>query len=280
MIKENTVITVSPNLPKNVFGDGNLPPINLDSGDWTDYLPTYEPQRFIYDTDECSQLGGMINPLETYFNWLKSTNQISTAFMSFLTINGYFDSNGSFSFSERFTAILDGTSILGNSPQNAWLCLQKYGAIPRSMLNWTLDDSANYPNQALMDTAYYNPAAIQQNMIDVGKQFLSFIKDIGWGWTGGVSIGNSAVSPSDLQNSLKTSPCAWVVSVTNPVDLWNQIQIPYTNTFGLNHVVTGYKIDPTQQFSQMFTDQYQPFKKAFSSDYPIWVAIAFFIVLS
>lgn len=261
------------------YGPQNLPPINMPSGDWSAYLPTYEPQRFIYDTDECSQLGGMINPLETYFNWLKATGQIPRDFLDFLTNAQYIDASGSFSFSERFTAILDGTSINGNSPQNAWKCFQKFGVIPRSRLNWTLVDAAQFPNQALMDTTYYNPAVITQEMIDLGARFLTFIKQIGWGWTGGVGNGSMAISDANLQTGLKTSPCAWVISDPDPVILWNEVDVPYTGGKNLDHVITGYKIDETQKFSKLATDQYQPFKKQLSSIYPIWVAIAFFVTL-
>jgi hypothetical protein len=274
-------INISARESDMVYGvGGNLPPVNLPSGDWTPYIPSFEPQRFIYDTDECSQLGGVINPLEMYFNWLKATNQIPPAFMAFLIANKYFDTNGSFSFSERFTAILDGTSINGNTPQNGWRCVQKYWLIPRSMLNWTVDDGAQYPNQALMDTSYYNPAVITQEMIDLGQKFGSFIKNLGWGWYGGVGTGTTEIPIQSLQTGLQTSPLALAVSVPQPVSDWNQQLVPYTGGIELEHVVSLYKIDQTNPYPYFFTDQYEPFQKQFQVDYFLSVAIAFFVVLS
>lgn len=264
---------------KNSFGAPVLPPVNLLSGDWTAYLPSPEPQRWIYDTDECSQLGGFINPLETYFNWLKSTNQLSPAFLDFCTKNGYFDSNGSFSFSERFTAILDGTSINGNMVQNAWACFQRYGVIPRSMLNWTLNEAQQYPNQALMDTSYYNPAAVTQPMIDLGAQFLSYVKFIAWGWVGGVGDGSTDIPVANLATGLQTSPCAIVVPVPNPVTDWNQVNIPYTGGTTLNHAVMLYKVDQTNPYPLYFMDQYAPYQKQLQEGYYVPVAICFYVLM-
>lgn len=263
-----------------MYGTESTPPVVLPNGDWSLDTPTYEPQRFIYDTNECSQLGGFITPLEIYLNWLERTGKMPQKFVDFGNKNGYKDSNKSWSISERFTAILDGTSILGNTVQNAWLCFQKYGAIPRSMLNWGLTDAAQFPNQALMDTSYYNPAVITQDMIDMGKQFMSFIAEIGWGWFGGVGSGSTAIPEADLARGLQTSPLGIVVSVPTPVSLWNQEKIPYTGGTTLDHAVTLYKVDEVQPFPKFIADQYEPFLKQFSANYPIWVAIAFFIVLA
>jgi hypothetical protein len=219
----------------------------------------------------------MITEVEIYFNWLKATNKISPTFLQFLTANGYLDYNGSFSFSERFTAILDGTSINGNTPQNAFICFQRYGLIPRSMLNWTIADASNFPNQVLMDTSYYNPAAITQQMIDLGAQFLTFIRQIGWGWPGGVGNGASNVPTQDLLLGLKTSPA----SIAVPVDIntWNNTNVVYTGGTKLQHCVCMYKIDTKNLFPFYTTDQYQPWLKQLQANYYISVAIIFFIIL-
>ena len=122
----------------NVYGTFNPPPINLPIADWSEWLPTFEPQSFSgKDSDECSQLSA-VNALETFMNWLAKTGKMTAVALNWFTQNGYIDSNGSFAFSEDFTGILDGTSINGNLAQNAWKCFQKYGVLPRSQLNWSL----------------------------------------------------------------------------------------------------------------------------------------------
>lgn len=264
------------------FGVGTNPPINMPSGDWTPWLPSYEPQRFIYDTDECSQLGGFINPLETYFNWLKATGQLKQDFIDFCTKNGYFDSNGSFSFSERYTGILDGTSINGNTPANAFICFLRFGVIPRSMLNWTITDAQKYPNQALMDSDYYNPPTVTQAMIDLGKQFLGFIKQFGFGWSTGINDGLTAVPHGALQLGMQTSPLSIVVSVPKDVTTWNQTSVSYDGSVTLDHCVMLYKIVNNDSIAYPYNimDQYQPDKKSLQSNYYIGSAIAFFIIMA
>lgn len=255
-------------------------PLNMPSMIWAPYTPTFEPQRFVYDTEECSQLGGAINPLEAYFNWLKSIGMLSPNFLAFLAENGYYDSNGSFSFSERFTGIMDGTSINGNTVQAAWTCIAKYGVIPRSMLNWTLADSAKFPNQSLMDAGYYARTAVTDDMLSLGKQFLSYIKEIAWGWTGGVSNGTHAVPLLEIQRGLQVSPVILIITIPTPVGLWNQQLVPAATGTSLDHAVTLYMVDVGNPYPFFITDQYQPYKKQMAAGYPLWIAISFFIVLA
>lgn len=260
----------------NVWGVGNMPPINLPSGDWTSHLQTYEPQSFNYkDTDECSQLGGFISGVEIYFNWLRATNQIPASFLNFLDSNGYWNGT-SYAFSEEFIGILDGTSINGNVMQSGYKIFPNVGLIPRSMLQWTAADAAKYPNAQLMDTNYYDPARITPAMLALGKQFLTYIAEFSWGWiwqTGG------SVPLQTLKTALQTSPCALAVPVN--VSVWNQVNVPYLGGTETDHCICGYKVDeignPT--YPTFFTDQYQPWLKQFAAGYYIPNVIAFFITL-
>lgn len=253
-----------------------FPPIVNPFFDWTVDLPTYEPQRFIYDLNECSQLGGFITPLETYFNRLKRLGLLSQSFLDFCTANGYFDSNEKFSFSERFTGILDGTSINGNTMQSAWLCGQRFGILPRSKLNWTLADAAQFPNQALMDTSYYNPAVITQDMIDLAAAFKTFA-NVSWGWC---ADGTTGMTLEQLTNALKTSPIALAGPVPSPVELWNQVNVPYTSNSDIVHCFCGYKIDSTQINPVYIADQYQPWLKQLAINYYLPIGIIFHVELT
>lgn len=257
----------------HVYGVNNPPPINLSSGDWTPYLQTYEPQSFNYkDTDECSQLGGFISPLEIYFNWLKATNQIPPTFLNFLMTNGYWNGT-SFAFSERYIAILDGTSINGNVMCSGYEAFTNVGMIPRSMLEWTISEAEQYSTEALMDTTYYNPAFITPAMTALGKEFLSYIQSFNWGWL----WNNGTSCPLEtLAQGRQTSPCALAIPVNSAT--WNQVEVPYEGGTATNHCVCNYASNTTS-YPTNFTDQYIPFLKQFQSNYFIPVVIIFTVQL-
>ena len=254
----------------NVWGVDNPPPIILPSGDWTAWLPTFEPQSFQgKDSNECSQLSA-INALETFMNWLAKTGQMTAIALNWFTSNGYLDANGSFAFSEDFTGILDGTSINGNIAQNAWKCFQQWGILPRSMLNWSDEQASQYPDQASMDLAYYSHSRITPAMDALALESKKYI-NIAWGWIGD---GNTPISQSVLSAGLQTSPLQYVIPIPSPVSLWNQILIPYTGGTNLAHCVTGYKTDYISSYFYYIIDQYEPYQKQLASNYDIPIAIA------
>lgn len=251
-----------------------LPPIIMPSHNWSIYLPTYEPQRFIYDLNICSQLGGCITLLEIYFNLFKATNKISPAFLTFLQQNGYFDSNGSFSFSERFTAIMDGTSINGNVMQNAWQCVQEFGLLPRSQLNWSLFNASLYSSQPAMDAAYYNPAVITQEMKDLAKAFLNFAR-VSWGWA---ADGTAPMTVAQMTLALQTSPIAFAGPVPTDESQWNQTNVPLPGNTKIVHCFCGYSIEEDGTIDIM--DQYQPDDKRLAPGYPLSIGIIFHVELT
>ena len=260
----------------NVYGTFNPPPINLPIADWSEWLPTFEPQSFSgKDSDECSQLSA-VNALETFMNWLAKTGKMTAVALNWFTQNGYIDSNGSFAFSEDFTGILDGTSINGNLAQNAWKCFQKYGVLPRSQLNWSLEQASQYPDQASMDLAYYSTTRITPAMLNLAAESLKYM-NVSWGWIGD---GNTPISRLTLSQGLQTSPLQYVIPIPSPVSDWNTTDIVYTGGTTLSHCVTGYNIvEGTFDFPIDITDQYIPFEKKLQSNYFIPIAIAFFVTM-
>jgi hypothetical protein len=260
----------------NVYGTFNPPPIILPTADWSEWLPTFEPQSFSgKDSDECSQLSA-INALETFMNWLAKTGKMTAVALNWFTQNGYIDSNGSFAFSEDFTGILDGTSINGNLAQNAWKCFQKYGVLPRSQLNWSLEQANQYPDQETMDLAYYSPIRITPAMLNLAQESLKYM-NVSWGWIGD---GNTPISQSVLSQGLQTSPLQYVIPIPSPVSDWNTTDIVYTGGTTLSHCVTGYNIvEGTFDFPIDIIDQYIPFEKELQSNYFIPIAIAFFVTM-
>jgi hypothetical protein len=258
----------------NVWGVNNPPPINLPDGNWEIFLPTFEPQSFSgKDSNECSQLSA-VNALETFLNWLMKTGQMTAVALNWFKDNGYIDTNGSFAFSEDFTGILDGTSINGNIAQNAWKCFQQWGVLPRSQLNWSLEQASQYPDQASMDLAYYSHSRITPAMDALALESKKYI-NIAWGW---IVNGTTNVGLEPLSNGLKTSPLQYVIPIPTPVNEWNQVEIPYLGGTALQHCVTGYKNDQSGiAFPYFITDQYEPWLKQLQSTYYIPVAIAFVV---
>ena len=258
----------------NVYGTFNPPPINLPIADWSEWLPTFEPQSFSgKDSDECSQLSA-VNALETFMNWLAKTGKMTAVALNWFTQNGYIDSNGSFAFSEDFTGILDGTSINGNLAQNAWKCFQKYGVLPRSQLNWSLEQASQYPDQASMDLAYYSTTRITPAMLNLAQESLKYM-NVSWGWIGD---GTTPISRLTLSQGLQTSPLQYVAPIPNPVSLWNQQFVPYTGGLIDQHCFVGYKID-NSSFPFYTRDQYQPEDKQLAQNYYLNIAIAFFVTM-
>lgn len=258
---------------KEVGGIANPPPINVLSGDWTQWLPSHEPQKYKFDTDECSQLSG-ISCIETYCNWLKATNQWPKDALDWFTANGYFDASGSFAFSEMFTGILDGTSINGNIAQNFWKCIQQYGLLPRADLCYTLARSQQFNTQQEQDNDYYSPKNITPAMRAKALQSLTYF-GIGWGWVGD---SNRSLGFSTYQNALKTAPVQLIIPIPNPTELWNQVYVPYTGGTALQHCVCLYKVDLNQVDPFLIFDQYEPYEKQLPISYFMGTALQGIIV--
>jgi hypothetical protein len=239
------------------------PPIVLPSADWTNFLSGYTAQLYKWDTDGCTQFSGS-ETMATFCNQLKDNGSFSPEALAWFTVNGYFDANGSFAFSQRFTAILDGTSINGNVAQSYWSCIQKYGLLPRSDLDYTLAQSEQFATQQEQDNDYYNPAVITAAMYAKATAALQWF-GIAWGWVN--------TDMASLQIALQTAPVQIVVPVPSPVELWNQQNVSYTGGIDLAHCVELYKIDPTSPYPYFIRDQYIPDGKQLQAGYYIGSAI-------
>ncbi len=248
-----------------------VPVINIASGDWSDFLPTNEPQKYAYDTDECTQLSG-INSIETQFNWLYKTGKMSAECYDWFKNNGYIDANGNFAFSERFSGIKSGTTINGNSPWAFWLALKANGVLPRADLNYTLAQSQQFVTQEAMCADYYNPAAITQAMTDkalASRQW--FLPMFEW-----LGIEFNSQTPSDaIDTALKQAPVHIAVPVCIPG--WNNINIPFCAGQEANHAIMVYK--DNQDGTRNIRDHYVPYDKALSKGYYIPQAILGVITL-
>lgn len=256
-----------------VGGIPNPPPIILPSGNWTLHLSSYETQLLKFETNECSQISVM-KCLATYCNYLKATNQWSPAALDFWNSNGYIQADGLFYFSEEFTAILDGTTINGNIAQNAWKCVQRYGLLPRSMLQMTVADSQQYNSEEEQDAAYYNVSRVTPAMYALGEASLKFFV-LWWGWVGD---GTTAISLETFNTALQTAPIQIIIPIPTPVSLWNQTNVPYTGGTSLEHCDSFYATVMTSTYPISIDDTYQPHLKYLAENYYIPIALQGIII--
>lgn len=262
----NALLTV-PRDPKDYIRgiSSNIEPIiNVQDGNWTQWLPTNEPQKYKFDTNECTQLSA-INICETQMNWLKFEEKFSQEALDWFTENGYFDSNGSFAFSERFAGIMSSTSINGNNIKAFWDTVRKVGLLPRTDLYYTIEQSNKFQTQEDMCKDYYNPAVITQAMKDKALKSLSYI-NVQYEW---ISEDTFQTSVAQIIEALKQAPVHIGVPVCLPN--WNLPNVPFCSSRTPAHCIELY--DENSSGFWLIRDHYYPYNKALSKDYYIPQAI-------
>lgn len=169
-------------------GASPLNPIILNpTSDWTNWKPLDEKQfkDYAFDTMSCATFSAL-NVMETTVNFLMYNDKITVDKLEWLNKNGYIV-NGKMNCSDRFTAIMSGTTSQGNSMQNVWESIRKVGCIPESDLPFGGNNWNEYMNHSL----------ITQAMLDKAKQFLD-IFDASYEWT--------TILPADIKVALEQCP--------------------------------------------------------------------------
>jgi len=238
--------------------------VNIANGDWRPFHTDHTKQLLKFDTDECSELSP-IKSLEAQCNRLKSLSKFSLEATSFFASNGYFDTAGNFSFSDEFNAILDGTSINGNSPWALVESVRTQGVIPRPMLQMTLSQSQIYTTQEQQDADYYDKGRVTPDMITLGLQSLKYIS-LANQW---INNGDGNTPMSTLTYYQKQAPLIIGVPVPVDVDVWNSGVVKWDGGKQLAHCVDIEFID-TSAFPFYIGDNYDPYVKTLSADY--WIS--------
>lgn len=255
--KGNIYVPVAPtDYVKGVNSPISIPPRNVA---WSTYLPTYEPQKYTFDTNSCWCLSG-INIVETQLNYLKSIGAFGSEAMQFFVSNGYIDSSGSFSLSERFIEILSGAKGNGNSQWNFWQLASTSGLIPRSMLCYTQAQANQYGNEPSFYADYFSVNDVTPAMVALGKQFLTYV-DIAYQWIHNDPTTSCPIAT--IQSELAYTPLHLGIPV-NPD--WNQVNVPYEGNTDIAHAIEGYGVS-TLTPSVAIRDQYQPDDKVLAAGY-------------
>ena len=207
--------------------------------DWTKYLPDGEPQtNGVQDTDACVTFSAL-HCIETQLNRYLATSQLSSDFLQFLNEKGYIQ-NGKIRFSALFNAILDGTTVSGNSMVAVDNSIIAVGLIPETMLPLP-------PGEDFVQ--YMNKANITQEMKITAALFLDF-----------VNIRPKFLYTPVTSQTLATAPVQLCIAIcagytTEPV-VGACTQLP-------QHCVMQYGIDGGQQIF----DTILPYQKTLAADY-------------
>lgn len=236
-----------------------------DGTTWANFFGKYENQRWgVFDTDSCWCLGGAINEAEDQMELLEKMGAFTPEALKWFKDIGLKDSDGDYSFSERYIEILGGRRDNGGFAETAWQLIQEYGCIPRSMLTYSQARIQELQNDVVAITNdYFDPTAVTPAMKAIGKQFRQYVnvayENIGKKWTTPDVI--------TLKKFLTMAPLSIGIPIPADVSMWNNPIVQYDGSTEVAHEVELYGIDEKGQY--MVFDQYEPHLKVLSANYYI-----------
>ncbi|MDD4601501.1 MAG: hypothetical protein PHQ46_10685, partial [Negativicutes bacterium] len=244
-----------------IGGASSIPyEIVMPSGDWIKWYSIYERQKKKTETMSCVTFSAH-NGNEAQMNFMSNTGVMTSEAIKFFIENGYLV-NGQFNFSDRFTAIMSGTTPEGNSCQNVWDSIRKDGLLPE----------ADCPFTDSMTSAQYFKNDISQAQKDKAKRVLDYI-NVAYEWV----IQNSVTAlaqweKDEIAKALKQAP----LQLITPVCKWDKTPAPCGN-INCQHATSESSIS---QAGYPIVDTYDPFEKVLSPDYVIRYAQKGVVILN
>lgn len=176
----------------------------MPSRDWRPFKPNNEKQyNFSFDTKSCTTFS-VLNDIEFWLKFLK--NKFTANQIKELKELGYIE-NEEFNFSDRFTAIMSGTTEDGNYHQKVLDSVRNHGLLPEKDLPFIGNSWAEY----------HDKTKITSEMIEKAKKFRNFIK---------VSYEQNSYQPNvDLGESLEYSPLLGAI----PFPAYHAVVLPTPN---------------------------------------------------
>lgn len=236
--------------------------VNNSSGNWLPFSPTNEWQSGKWGDKDICVTEANHQSHEVSMTQQISIGNIPQTHLDFLKQNGYFDANGKINFSERFSAILNGTTDQGNSLNNVAQCTRVYGLIPESLL----------PNdQTLTWDQFFDKTKITQAMLDLGKKFLFyFAPTYQWIVTGATDP--TTLVETQLGNGILVAP----LQIAGPVcPTWSATIVEPCGLYATTHSTLLMNIHADKK--KDILDHYAPFIKTLDSTYPIPYAMQNFL---
>lgn len=213
------------------------------SGFWKKSLPSEECQKVTNGDSAACVTFSATNHLETTLDYFRDNYFIPSEYMS--ELSEYIDANGKWNFSDRFTAVMSGTTPKGNSQQRVWDSIRKDGLLPEKDL----------PNINLSLSQYYD-TPIPQYLKDKAKRILNYL-NFGYEW---VSF-NKLANVKDIEFHLKQCP----LQIATPVCNWHN---PIVTPCGLTVATHATEIYGVSDIINVF-DSYPSYYKSLSLNYPI-----------
>lgn len=232
--------------------------VRNETGDWTQYLPLYEGQKYRFDCNGCWAFSGA-HSVETQLNFLWKTGRLPQPAIDWFIANGYIV-NGSFEVSWRFIYAVSGVQGNGNNQFNFWQLASQYGLPPRSVFDYTLEQSEAFNTPEAQNADIGSTTGITQGIYQTALQFLSYVA-VAYEW-----VGQEGVMPpqTDINACYLQSPLQFGIAVNDSE--WNQVNVPaYSGPVA--HAVLGYKF--TSDASEPVFDDYQPNPKVLMKGYDI-----------
>lgn len=226
----------------------------MPGSDWSAYRPIGEHQSAAtFDSMSCTNFSAL-NVIETQLNYLLANNLLPADFLTFLQKNGYMGSDGKPNFSDRYVAIMSGTTEKGNYLAAVWDAIRKFGLIPENML----------PFGGSSTKEYLSPSAVTDDMIKLGRQVLYYL-NFQYEWVMGEDgpTLSQALKQSPLQITIP-SPIPYhaieLLSANNmpksytTFDSYDPFLIERTSDVGISYALKGY-VSPIKHapFSYVFT---------------------------
>jgi hypothetical protein len=207
----------------------------VGTSDWSGLLPKKEPQYLpTFDTSSCVSFSAL-SGIEAIFMRKIELGLITPANIEWLKTNGYFI-DGVLNFSDRFIAILSGTTKNGNDVVSVGDAIRRNGLIPETHL--PLGDNPHLVTPTTFEN-YIDPTVILPSMIALGKEFLKRFSIVyEWVW-----FSNDAVFTDNETTALVEA------LLYGPV----QIGIPSPS----HHATLMYAIQPLTSYDLF--DTYEPY---------------------
>ena len=212
--------------------------INLEDGNWLDYLPEPETQIGLYFCTLACVTFSALDNIEIQMNYYKDQGHFEEEDIAWFIEEGYLkDRDDEFNFSDRHIAKLSGTyERRGNNATNVANTIHEFGLIPEK--DWP------FPHREMKEHEYYSE--IPAHLIEKGKRFMDRFQ-----------LHFQRVHISQWELALKMSPLQVYVNA------WykNSDGIYYNPNMNVNHAVTKFNRE------NLIRDQYKPYLKQLVEDY-------------
>lgn len=264
----NTGVIIPEILPESDYVAGGISGIEyrvvLPTGNWTSYRSRDEQQQGVYfDSKSCVTFSAL-NSIEMQINRMIAFGELPENVLQELRELGFFDDDGKFNASDRFTAKMSGTTRFGNSLNAVWDSIRKDGLLPERDLPFP---STQREPKFLWEDFF---ATIPQELIDKAKKILKFF-DFSHEWViagvGQMSEGERQV----IKEHLLQAPLQVAAAVCRGWNKGDETAVPNCGLITTQHAtVIGAVEDGTNLFINV--DHYQPFVKKLAQDYPLpWI---------